>query len=87
MASAVVARLEGRAQHLDLEILPSDPATDPAPICVLCDHEVVGMSLRREPIATGEVILEPIGGAQDGGLSVGEAAAGAGIRGALEKPG
>ncbi|MFH1465369.1 MAG: hypothetical protein ABIO70_13360, partial [Pseudomonadota bacterium] len=44
-------------QILAIHVLPAEPTSNPAPICVLCDHEVVGISLQRSGVA-GPVLIE-----------------------------
>jgi hypothetical protein len=58
-ANSIAERRTLSEHTLEIEVLPSDPTVNPAPICVLCDHEVVGMSLRRTLSILDEVARMP----------------------------
>ncbi|MFH1469573.1 MAG: hypothetical protein ABIO70_34630 [Pseudomonadota bacterium] len=53
--STVTEHWGGGVDTLVIEVRPSDPAGNPAPICVLCDHDQVGIELRRICSTTGEI--------------------------------
>jgi hypothetical protein len=71
--STVSERWTLGAHFIDIVVTPSEPGTNPAPICVLCDHEVVGMSLRWTSPVTGVAERAPIEIEGIGGASVAEA--------------
>jgi hypothetical protein len=83
--STVTERWGGGVDTLEIEVLPSDPADNPSPICVLCDHEVVGLRLTR--VVSGVTGSTPSAVEEAVGVSGKETVRGSTGQGATGKPG
>ncbi|MFH1467884.1 MAG: hypothetical protein ABIO70_26095 [Pseudomonadota bacterium] len=63
------------APFVEIEVRPSDPTTNPAPICVLCDLEVRGMYLRPDSSSSDEAATASQEGAENAERSAPRASA------------
>ncbi|MFH1466206.1 MAG: hypothetical protein ABIO70_17610 [Pseudomonadota bacterium] len=55
--SSVTTVATGDDEYLEILVYPSEPSTNPAPICVLCDLEVQGISSFPPVVSVPEVAL------------------------------